>query len=238
LRTRGSTTFPIGLLLALICSLCTAHRPIFSDRAATDADTAVLISERSVSQVIYREITDKTPQVWLALDAEAGFELFIQIGIPILDRLKNFRPAMLVIGPGLPDKPLSIPVPKGNGARNFATDNVKDPRFFHEHFTGTDSWILRSESVALPRTGRYYVVAYAPSGQTGKLRLSVGRKEVSGPADLTEFGEWKKRIREFHEVGEQRRDPKVLFLRQLRQSLWTDSKQPAREHEKDTGAQR
>lgn len=235
---RGGTSCLTALLLALICSLCTAHRPIFSDRAATDADTAVMIAEPEVSQVIYRETTDKTPHVWLALDAEAGFELFIQIGVPVLDRLKSFRPAMVAIGPGLPDKPLPIPVPKGNGARNFATDDVKDPRFFHEHFTGTDSWILRSETVALPRTGRYYVVAYASSGQTGKLWLSVGREEVFGPADLAEFAEWKKRVREFHEVAEERREPKAPFLRQLRRLLRTDSKKSEGEHEHGPDAQK
>jgi hypothetical protein len=186
-----------------------------------------------VSQVIYREITDKTPQVWLVLDAKTGFELFVQIGIPVLDRLKNFRPAVLVIGPGLPEKPAPIPVAKENGAKNFPTDNVKKPRFFHEHFTGTDSWILRSETVKLPRTGRYYVVAYVPSGQKGKLWLSVGRKEVFGPSDLAQFGEWKKRIREFHEVGEQRDDPKVPFLKRLRWLVPTNSDEPAGEHEQD-----
>lgn len=235
---RRSTTRLTVLLLVLICPFSRAHRPIFSERAATDADTAVMISEPAVSQVIYREITDKTPQVWLALDAEAGFELFIQIGVPVLDRLKSFRPAMVVIGPGLPHKPMPIPVPKGNGTTNFATDDVKNPRFFHEHFTGTDSWILRSATVALPRTGRYYVVAYAPSGQTGKLWLSVGKKEVFGMADLAEFGEWKKRIREFHEVGEERREPKAPFLRRLRRLLKTDSEESAGKNEPDPGTQR
>ena len=235
---RGGTTFLTALFLVLICSFCGAHRPIFSERGATDADTAVVIAEPSVSQVIYREITEKTPQVWLALDAEAGFELFVQIGVPALERLKSFRPAMVVIGPGLPEKPLPIPVPKGNGAANFATDDVQNPRFFHEHFTGTDSWILRSETVALPRAGRYYVVAYVPSGQKGKLWLSVGTKEVFGPADLAEFGEWKKRIREFHEVAEQRDDPRVPLLKRLRRFLGTESQRPAGENENGAGAQR
>ena len=235
---KRSTLYVTVLLLFLINPFSRAHRPIFSDRAATDADTAVMIAEPAVSQVIYREITEKAPQVWLALDAEAGFELFIQVGVPVLDRLRSFRPAMVVIGPGLPEKPLLIPVPKGNGAANFATDDVKAPRFFHEHFTGTDSWILRSETVTLPRTGRYYVVAYTPSGQTGKLWLSVGTKEVFGPADLTEFGEWKKRIREFHEVGEQRDDQRVPLLKRLRRFLGTESQQPAGDNENGTGAQR
>ncbi len=233
LSMRDGTTCLTALFLVLVCAFCTAHRPIFSDRAATDSGTAVMISKPEVSQVIYREITEKTPQVWLALDVEAGFELFIQIGVPVLDRLKSFRPGMVVIGPGLPEKPLPIPVPEGDGARNFVTEGVKKPRFFHEHFTGTDSWILRSETIALPRTGRYYVIAYSPSGQTGKLWLSVGRKEVFGPADLAEFAEWKRRIREFHEVAEQNGGRKAPFLKQLREFLRVESENSAGEDEQE-----
>ena len=230
---REETACLTTLFWILVCPFCAAHRPIFSDRAATDSDTAVMISKPELSQVIYREITEKAPQVWLALDAEAGFELFVQIGVPALERLKSFRPAVVVIGPGLPEKPLPIPVPKGNGAANFATDDVQNPRFFHEHFTGTDSWILRSETVVLRRTGRYYVVAYVPSGQTGKLWLSVGTKEVFGPADLAEFGEWKTRIREFHEVAEQNGRRKLPFLKRLREFLGTKSKKSAGKDEQE-----
>jgi len=198
------------LLLAVLCSGARAHRPIFSEAAATSPETAVWIAQPSVSQVIYREITKASSEVWLALDAEEGFELFVQIGVPVLVRLKDFRPAIKVVGPGPPD---GTDLPSGTEERRFRTDHVKEPRFFHEHFTGTDSWILRSETVTLPKSGRYYVVAYVPSGQTGKLWLSIGRQEVFGAADLAQFGMWKKTIRTFHEVEETRGGSRIPILR-------------------------
>jgi len=208
--------FLSGLLfLAILCSISWAHRPIFSEKATTGPETAILVTEPAVSQVIYREMTEKTPQIWLAFDANEGFELFIQIGVPALDRLKSFRPAMMVVGPGLTEEPLQVAVPKGIRVKNLLTDNVKEPRFFHEHFTGTDSWILRSETVVVPATGRYYAVAYVPSKQTGKLWLSVGKQEVFEAADLLQFGEWKKRIRRFHEVQEQGGVVTIPFLSEL-----------------------
>jgi len=194
----------ISIVLSMIfCSVAQAHRPIFSEKAATDPNTAVLIKQPAISQVIYREITEESKHVWLAFDANEGFELFIQIGVPVLDRLKKFRPAMLVAGPGLPEGKVKFELPEGAGSKNFTTDSVNDPRFFHEHFTGTDSWILRSETVVLPKSGMYYVVAYVPSRQNGKLWLSVGKKESFGLAEWAKFGEWKKRIRKFHEVSEE-----------------------------------
>jgi len=177
-----------------------AHRPIFTDDKATGPDTAILIKEPQISQVVYREITKDSPQVWLAFDVPEKFDIFVQIGIPAIDRQKDFRPVMALVGPGLPDKDVPFELPQNVGAKVFSTKHVAQPRFFHEHFTGTDSWILRSETVALPQSGRYFLVAYSPDNQTGKLWLSVGKKESFTLQDLWEFPVWRKRIREFHEI--------------------------------------
>jgi len=91
-RMKKTATLSISLL-AVLCWV-QAHRPIFSEKAATSPETAVLIAQPWVSQVIYREVTATSSQVWLAFDINEGFELFLQIGVPVLGRLKDFRPAM------------------------------------------------------------------------------------------------------------------------------------------------
>lgn len=192
------------LLGLLMCSATEAHRPIFSEQIASTAEDAIVISDPCVSQVIYRELAEKTPQVWLGFDVEADFELFVQIGVPALERLKGFRPCFSVVGPGLPKIESKIRLPEGVGAKSFCTNKVKKPRFFHEHFTGTDSWILRSETVTLPNKGRYYVAAYDPGKSAGKLWLSVGKKEVFSVADMALFPGWKQKIRAFHEVQDEK----------------------------------
>ena len=70
----------------------------------------------------------------------------------------------------------------------------------HDHFTGTDSWILRNDNVQLTRPGKYYLVACSPDGKIGKLWLSIGRREAFTLKDWLEFPSWKKKIRPFHEV--------------------------------------
>jgi hypothetical protein len=177
-----------------------AHRPIFTDDAATSPDTAIKIADPAISQVVYREITEKSPQVWLTFQAEKDFKLFIQVGVPVIDRFKDFRPAMVVIGPGLPTQDAPFKLPENTGARVFTTKDVEKPQFFHEPFTNTDSWILRSETITLPKAGRYYLVAYLPQKKTGKLWLSVGKKESFSLEDLKEFPNWTKRVQAFHEV--------------------------------------
>jgi hypothetical protein len=199
---------PHLLLTSLVLTICSslpqqasAHRPIFTDAAGTNAETAIQMGSPDISQVVYRQITKETPEIWLTFSAPKEFALFIQVGVPVIDRLKDFRPAMAVIGPGLPNEAMPFPVPDHMGAKIFSTQEVEKPRFFHEHFTNTDSWILRSETVKLTEPGRYYLVAFSPKKQTGKLWLSIGKKESFNLGDLMQFPVWKKRVQEFHEVG-------------------------------------
>ena len=177
-----------------------AHRPVFTKDTAKSPDTAIPLTEPQVSQVVYREITDKSPQIWIGFSVPEDFELHIQIGVPVLDRLKAFRPVMALVGPGLPDQDAPFDIPKGSGVKVLATIQVSKPRLFHEHFTGTDSWILRSETLSLSKPGRYYLVAFSPERQKGKLWLSIGKKEFFSAEHWNQFQTWRKLIRTFHEV--------------------------------------
>ena len=208
------------VFVLILCARTQAHRPIFTEEKGIDAESAVRINKPQVSQVIYRELVDKRPQLWLTFEAEEEFDLFVQLGIPVIDRLKDFRPSFVVLGPDLPDVSLPFAVPEGLGGICFSTAEVEEPRFFHEHFTGTDSWILRSETVPLPSKGRYYVVAYSPENEKGKLWLSVGKKEQFGLLDWLSFGEWKRRIQAFHEVGLGVADPGVDDRCDSSDGLW------------------
>ena len=53
----GKTCVISIVLPMVLCHAAQAHRPIFSEKAATDPNTAVMISQPAISQVIYREIT-------------------------------------------------------------------------------------------------------------------------------------------------------------------------------------
>jgi hypothetical protein len=199
---RRITLFVVSVLViwAFSPERLNAHHPIFTDDKATSPETAIQIKAPEISQVVYREITKESPQIWLSFEAKKDFKLFVQIGVPAIDRLKDFRPAMVVVGPGLPEKDPPFTLPDKAGAKVLATKEVEKPKFFHEPFTNTDSWILRSETITLPAPGRYYLIGYSPENKTGKLWLSVGEKESFGLADLLLFPSWIKKVQAFHEV--------------------------------------
>lgn len=184
----------------LFASSAMAHRPIFPKVAPTSPETAAVVQRPKVSQVIYHEIAEGSEQVWLEFEGEAGQEIFLQIGVPVIDRLEDYRPTMALVGPGLPEADVHFELPAGCGIEAFGTGEIAEPRYFEEKFTGTDSWILRDATPTLPETGTYYVVGYAPEDEFGKLWLSIGTKEDFGISDMGRMRDWTRKVRRFHEM--------------------------------------
>ena len=195
--------FSAGLVVALIglAGSAPAHIPIFSDEnSGTTPENAVFIDDASISHAVYHEVTENAARLWVTFDLEAGQDIYVQFGIPVLDRLVDFRPALAVLGPGLPAIDLPFEMPAGLGGILFTTDDIDEPEFFHEEFTGTDSWIFGELEDVAPQSGTYYVVAYVPSGETGKFWAAVGRREVFEPQDIAALGELVPRVSAFHET--------------------------------------
>jgi len=200
-----STRVLVPLVLAAATATAWAHKPFFSDGTAVDAERALVVQDPVVSQVFYHEITTVAPRLWLAFDLKQNQEVYLQIGVPVLERLRDYRPSFALVGPGLPRAHLPFGVPAGMGARVSRTSRVRQPQFFHEPFTGTDSWILREVRTKIAQAGRYYAVAFAPSDKPGKLWLAIGTQEKWEPAEFAKLGEIGRKVRAFHEVGS---DPK------------------------------
>jgi hypothetical protein len=178
-----------------------AHQPTMSDGTAIDPDSAIELDDIQLSRVIYHEITEDAPSLWLTFDVDEPQSLFVSLGLPLLNRLESFRPAFAVLGPGLPAIDLPIEVPEGLGGLVFETDEVLEPEVFDEPFSGTSSWILREEDVDLPEAGTYFIVAFVPSGEAGKLWLAPGDREEFGLGDIIRLSGVLDEVRVFHETS-------------------------------------
>jgi hypothetical protein len=188
-------------LVAAASSVVWAHQPLLSDGSARDASTALYIADVDLSQVVYHEVTAESPLLWLAFDLNEGQSLYFQLGVPVIERLKDYRPALVLVGPGLPQVDLPFAIPDGLGAQPFTSEQVAEPQRFDEPFSGTSSWILLTETVPVPATGRYYLVAYDPAGQPGKLWVTLGQREEFGLGDIAALQDILPKVREFHEIG-------------------------------------
>jgi hypothetical protein len=194
----------LGVILALVFlslgTCASAHKPLPFGGVHGDAAHALWVRDVDVSQVVYVEITQTAPHYWFGFDVPAGTSVALQIGVPVIGRYRSFRPALALLGPGLPAITLPFAIPQGYGGVILSTDTVGDPPVFHEPFTGTDSWTLRDDNLPLASAGRYYVVLYSPRGETGKLWAAIGEREAFGLADFLSLPTVVKEVRAFHEV--------------------------------------
>jgi hypothetical protein len=191
-----------GCLLICISLSAFAHKPVSIGGVFSTYDQALQMEDIDVSQVVYSPLAEESPELWLVLQATAGTQLDVSLGIPVLDRLTDYRPQLAVLGPGLPALDLPLEMPIDIGGVVFEPATAGEPRFFHEPVTGTDSWILIEEVVTLPETGTYYVVAWPSGDQIDKLWVAIGMREQFGLRDLLSFPTIIREARGFHEVGD------------------------------------
>lgn len=190
------------LILFLTLALCpsaSAHRLMPNDGSHLDAETALFLEDVSISQLVLHEVTEDGPEVWLSFMGQEGQEVYLQLGMPVLDRLENYSPAVALLGPGLPEVKPPFEVPDGLGGLLFPS-KWQEQEHFYEPFTGTESWILLEQNVTLPADGQCFVVGYHPDGQPGKLWVSVGRREEFGLLDILGMPAVVREVRTFHEV--------------------------------------
>lgn len=209
MRTSPSAVCVLGL--ALLCDRAVAHQPILSDGSATTPEAAIELRDVQISRVIYHEVTAEAPQVWMAFDVSEPQFLKVTLGVPDIERLAAYRPALALIGPGLPPADLPAGSPPGLGGVVFDTRAVTEPEYFNEPFSGTQSWIVFEQELELPEAGRYYLVAYSPTNEAGKLWVAPGVKEVFSAADFGSLAGDLGDVRAFHEVSAGAALPCVLF---------------------------
>jgi len=210
----------VMFLVALSLSLAAhAHKPAFSGDYDTPEEAWEVV-DPEISIVLYQEITCELPILWMTLEGEEGFPLYIQLGVPVIDRLADYRPSVALVGPGLPEPDAELPfeLPDGSGIIVFDTEDLERPDDFYEPFTQTESWVWVEETVELPETGTAWLVAWHPGNQTGKLWVATGTVEDFSDVEATEFVEWSAAVKDFHEV-----DPAVQAAAPPERVCVTDS---------------
>jgi MYXO-CTERM domain-containing protein len=194
----------LGFALVSFGPPAQAHKPSYggTDLYGSVEDPYV-VDDIDVSIVVYHQVTCRSEQLWLEVEAlEDETPLYVQLGVPVIDRLTEYRPSLAVLAPGLPAPTGELPfeVPQGFGALVFDTAEVAEPDSFYEPFSQTDSWVLHEDTIPVP-AGVSYVVAWHPEHRTGKLWVASGTVEDFGPEDFAQFGDWMTQTKTFHEVA-------------------------------------
>ena len=184
------------MLIWLLTTFALAHKPFFGPFASPE--TAYVIDPIDLSIVTYQHITCEENTLWLRFDGKAGDELYVQLGVPVIDRLKDYRPSLAVYAPGIEARGESPYLPPADlPGRVYTAEET--PQDFYEPFTQTDSWIWIEDTMTLPEDGEGWIVAWSPENRTGKMWVAVGTREDFSDVGFDEFGTWAAYLNDFHE---------------------------------------
>jgi len=201
----------MNILYFLLATSAHAHKPFFSDGEWSGPEAAFEVEDPEVSIVVYQPVSCDSPELWMGWEARAGDEIWISLGLPEIDRLVDYRPALAVVAPGLGEAPDDLPfeLPDGLGIEIFDTTDVAEADSFYEPFTRTDSWMLVETWFTLPEDGPAYLVAWDPAGWTGKLWVALGTIEDFSDVSPSDYAEWSPLVQGFHETGEYEEPPEI-----------------------------
>ena len=192
-----STLALIIVLIAIDPTKVEAHIPtIASDKHATP-DTPLYLKDIVVSRAIYQRLTKKHPESYISFTAQKGQALDLEIGIPKISRLTNFRPNIALFHLPAPDN-ISATQKQVIKVMEVSTTE-SNPKVFHEPFTNTYSWILDKSIITLPFTGEYHLLSSHPNYESGKMWVAIGRQERFGPEDWGTLPASIVEVRLFHE---------------------------------------
>jgi len=192
------------LACLLLVGEAAAHKPSYSEGQFSQKENAWFIQDVDISIVLYHQVTCETSEIWMAFELDEPGEIFFQLGVPVIERLSDYRPSIALLAPGLPpaEEPLPFDVPAHLGVQIIDTEDLDQPQDFFEPFTQTSSWILAEETVMIPEAGRGYLVAFHPLRETGKLWVAVGETEDFGPDDWGNAADWFEATQTFHETAD------------------------------------
>ncbi|MFL2784454.1 MAG: hypothetical protein ACJ0BL_05420 [Dehalococcoidia bacterium] len=169
-----------------------AHIPYLSKDEHFEAETALPINDIHISKAIYQTLSESRPTSWIKFYGSKKEDLYVQIGVPKILDLEDFRPSLYLIKPSSPKKEVT------STSSKLIDTSIKTPRLFHEPYSDTHSWVFGEITLELPEDGTYYLVSIKDEIKVGKLWVAIGKEESFGISDMGRLPSTITEVRKFH----------------------------------------
>ncbi len=185
------------------------YRPVVIDGKFTDARTAYIIETPEKGHIGYHQARKGAAALWFRFEGGFGDRVELQMGVPALDRYRQLRPAIAVLGQDLPPLEETVPfeVPEGFGGVVYHTSELDIERY-EDKFTGAISWRFEKINHILQSAGRIYLVGFIPTPENpntqpvfeeGKFWMAMGHQVNFRLRDLLSTYSNTAKIRKFFE---------------------------------------
>ena len=91
-----------------------AHKPSYANDHSTK-DLAFEVEDPEISIVLYAEMTCTKQELWLHMDSTGFDQVWLELGVPQLDRLADYRPSLAIVAEGLPEADVPFDPPRRHG---------------------------------------------------------------------------------------------------------------------------
>ena len=154
-----------GLIMVLIISFsltANAHKPVNVNFPATK-EAPILIKDHQISWAAYTELSKPNEVDYYKFTANENEEIYANMLIPKIERLKDYTPTIALIGPGLPKeyetKNVKLKVDNKEGViiKRYTLNTTE---VFFEPFTQTSYYVRQTLFKKAPQTGTYYFAVF------------------------------------------------------------------------------
>lgn len=154
--------FLILLSAAAVAEAPWHYQVLTVNRGGTTVESALPVCSTTQGHVAYHQARPEAPALWLEIDAQEGKAIPLRLGVPMLDRYRQARPAIAILGPDLPPYQGALPfeVPEGLGVQILSTQLLKSAQY-RDNYTGVISWRFEKMSFTPPTTDSYYAVVFS-----------------------------------------------------------------------------
>lgn len=168
-----------------------AHIPLDTSGPALKEEP-ILVEDHKISWAAYNQLNEPGEVDYYLFNANKGEEIYFSMVIPVIDRYKNFKPDVALIGSGFENNYAEYDINYINSILKLESneniiivrDHKENPDIFFEPFTRTSYWVRQELSIAAPVTGSYYLAVFSGEQAQGKYTLAIGRREIWGFKDI------------------------------------------------------
>lgn len=175
---KGWIVAAIAGVLLLSLAMMLSHTPVFEKDRTNTYDAAQMISDPAQPWAIFGEIDRLHELDHYTFIAKDGIELKVQLLVPKKKGLENFKPSIVLIGPGFSGTSAIIgELPSVSGAIDLIPEDDDYKTLMTDKFTFTKYWKGPTRTIEISEEGRYYIVVIPNEDEMGNYVLRIGEKE-------------------------------------------------------------